>query len=62
MIEQHRKVSEVVTNRTTLPDGRIEEVVLALCETPDRQEAFAGTVWCSVHGETRIKEPDASTN
>lgn len=56
MISQHKKVHEVVINRKELPDGRIEERTLAVCETPDRNEAFAGTTWCREHGEVRVRE------
>lgn len=61
MIDQHKKVSEVVTERSFLPDGKVQEVVIALCETPDKNESFAGTVWCSTHGETRVTD-GRSTN
>jgi hypothetical protein len=55
VISQHRKVDEVIESRRILADGRVEERTTARCETSDREGGFAVTVWCTEHGETRVK-------
>ncbi len=55
----HKKVGDLITNRITLVDGTIEERVIALCQTTDRDEAFTGSTWCEDHGEIRIQARSA---
>jgi hypothetical protein len=56
-LEQHVKVDEICAHREILPDGRVSLRYLALCDTPDRREAFAGTVWCEAHGRVEVRNP-----
>lgn len=58
MQEDHRIVDELITHRTRLPDGRFECRALALCETPDKEEAFAGSMWCKEHGRVYVESED----